>query len=187
MDKHSEDKINITFVGRIENDKGIVEAIEAFKQLKYENIHFHVVGNGPMLCFLRKMYQGDKSITFYGYQDKKDVQNILSRTHIFCMPSVSENLPISVLEAMFMGAVPIFSRGDTVPKLFEDNIHGLTVPLNLFKDKLEPDVNSIISAYKELINNPNKLETLSKNVYKFAASAYSIEALRDKLLKLYSQ
>lgn len=176
---------DIVYVGRIEKDKGIKEALEAFIKVKQNNLRFNVVGDGPILSSLKTKYR-NKNIIFWGYQDRKHIEKILSAAHIFCMPSSSENLPLSILEAMFFGVVPIFTQGGTVPNIFTNRVHGLTVKLNKNGNSLSADKNSVLAALSLLSSNIELRKTMSQEAYTFALSNYSKEVMSTKTLGFYS-
>ena len=182
--KDANTHIDIVYVGRIEKDKGIEEALEAFSKLEPGNHRFNVLGDGPILSRLKTKFS-DKNIIFWGYQSRKQIESILSTAHIFCMPSTSENLPLSVLEAMFFGAVPIFTRGETVPNIFTDQVHGITVKLNRIDSVFSVDGDSLLKALKLLTNDIRLRKRMSKAAYAYAVSNYSKEAMAKKILGFY--
>lgn len=176
---------DIVYVGRIEKDKGIEEALEAFSKLGPGKYRFNVVGDGPIMSRLKTKFS-DQNVIFWGYQSRKQIEGILSAAHIFCMPSTSENLPLSVLEAMFFGVVPIFTRGETVPNMFTDQVHGLTVKLNRIGNAFSVDGDSLLKALVLLTNDAGLRKRMSKAVYAYAVSNYSKEAMTKKILGFYS-
>ena len=176
--------IDIVYVGRIEKDKGIEEALKAYSKLGSGNHRFSVVGDGPILERLRAEFC-DRNVVFWGYQSRKQIESILSTAHIFCMPSTSENLPLSVLEAMFFGVVPIFTRGETVPNIFTDQIHGFTVKLNRVSNIYSVDDDMLFKALALLANNAGLRKKMSKAAYTYAVSNYSKEAMTKKILGFY--
>jgi len=183
--KKATERIKILFVGRIEHDKGIVELLEAFIKLEdLDNIELHIVGDGPLLKELKEQNKL-KNVFFYGYQDRSNLEKLLSDAHIFCMPSSSENLPLTVLEAMFFGVVPIFTSGKSVPKIYRDGVEGLTIKLRNIKGQLRPDVNDIYNALKRLISQSDLRNQLSRNAYTLAIEKYSSEAMIGKIAQIY--
>lgn len=97
----------ITFIGRLVSEKGIIELLEAFSNIERKNIKLLVVGDIDQGCRDRKTknyivsnYQSNKNIIFTGF--RKDINNILYITDIFCLPSYREGMPITIMEAMAM-------------------------------------------------------------------------------------
>jgi len=132
------DKI-ITFIGRLVEEKGIIELIEAFSLLKKQRTDIKLLMIGETLQSDRDKKTKDiikqtiqtnglkKDIIFTGY--RKDIANLLSITDTFVLPSHREGMPVSSLEAMSMG-VPVV--GTNIRGLREEIIEGKTgyiVPL----------------------------------------------------------
>jgi len=178
--------IEIIFAGRIEKDKGIYQTLEAFSKLskKYRNIRLHVLGKGSKLSELSSKFNSDK-IIFHGFVDRNTLIKILKKSHIFCLPSSSESFGNSIIEAMIFGVVPIFSKGESVPTLFEENFHGLNISLKIKKRKYRAKTEDIAKKMELLINNQKLLYEFSRKVYNFSRSTYSIENMAQKVLNVY--
>ncbi len=103
----TEQNIVITFIGRLVSEKGIVELLEAFSNIDNDNIKLLIVGDIDQGCrdhstknLILKNYKHNKNIIFTGFRD--DINNILYRTDIFCLPSHREGMPRTIIEAMSM-------------------------------------------------------------------------------------
>lgn len=59
---------------------------------------------------------------------REDVDEFLARAHLFVSSSVSEQMPISFLEAMGRALPVVASRVGGVPEIVEDGRHGLLFP-----------------------------------------------------------
>lgn len=70
---------------------------------------------------------GDK-VSFLGY--RADVARILSATDVFCLPSLREGLPISLIEAMATGLAVVATDVQGTRELVRDGMNGLLVPLD---------------------------------------------------------
>ena len=91
-------------------DKGHRELFIALSELKSKrfNFHCHILGTGEIEQKLHDL--GDSlglsdRLTWHGFQ--KDVRSHLSKADIFVLPSKSEGLPNTLLEAMAEGLVPV--------------------------------------------------------------------------------
>lgn len=183
----SENKcIDIVFIGRIELDKGIIETLKAFEKVKQLNIRLNIIGEGPLLSTLKEKYSNNEQIIFHGYLNRGEIKKILSSAHIFCMPSSSENLPLTVLEAMFFGVVPIFTEGPSVPNLYRNGEHGLTIPLDKVEGKYIPNQEILNKSLLQIIFDVELRSKFSKAAYKYAIEKYSTEKMSEEILKLYS-
>lgn len=112
--KHPKDKI-VTFLGRITMQKGpeyFVEAASLVLQ-KSKNVRFVMAGSGDM--YEKMIYlAAEKGISdrfhFTGFLKGKQVYEMLKRSDVYIMPSVSEPFGISPLEAMQCGIPTIISK-----------------------------------------------------------------------------
>src|SRR5690606_23699216 len=88
-------------------------ALEAYLEVKskYPNATFTIAGNGAKLEeakeFVRKNNLQD--VRFLGNISENELINVFSKASIYILPSHSEGMPTSVLEAMAFG-IPIISR-----------------------------------------------------------------------------
>lgn len=153
------DKIMISYIGRLIQEKGVLNLLEAFKNLskKYNNIELSIAGDGPLLDKIKKDYKAG-NIHFLGKIDHENVMNLCVRTDIFVHPSMyPEGLPTSILEAGIMKtAIVATDRGGTKEVIKDDSV-GIIVEENSqdLYDKLE-----------YLILNPSELDKYKENIHK---------------------
>ena len=101
-----------------------------------------------------------KNITFTGVLPKEEWHKLSENFDIFINTNNTDNMPVSILEAMALGFPIVSSDVGGLPFLISDGEDGLLVPVN----NEEMMVNSIV----ELINNPIKAAKLSENARKKA-------------------
>lgn len=101
-----------SFVGRLEDAKGVSRIIEALRAIPADKIkEVHFVGNGNKMEHYKSetSFLGDK-VVFHGFLDKKGVHTILANSHFFLLPSTaSEGFPKVIAEAGCYGTIPIVS------------------------------------------------------------------------------
>lgn len=102
--------------GNLEGRKGVAIALHALAMLKKKGIPFRFVygGQGPeyaSLCELAKELQLGKDfvslgniLTFDEYREQ------LKESHVYLLPSLREGAPLTMLEAMQAGCVPIVAK-----------------------------------------------------------------------------
>lgn len=100
-----------SFVGRLEDAKGvsrIIEGLRAIPDDKIKEVHF--VGNGDKMEYYKSetSFLGNK-VFFHGFLDKKGVHTILAKSHFFLLPSASEGFPKVIAEATCYGTIPVVS------------------------------------------------------------------------------
>lgn len=119
----SKDKeLHITYIGRLEKEKGIEIVIACIKKwlLEKKNIIWHICGNGTYQSELEILSHdvllnqwNSSHINIYGHVDQKKMTEILSITDLVFMPSLFlETFGLVALETLSSG-VPVcgFARG----------------------------------------------------------------------------
>jgi len=124
-----------TFVGRLLYDKGIVEFVEAAREIgkKYPNARFWVVGeldqNNPSSIEKEDLNKwiDQKIIEYRGFE--KDVRPILRKTDCVVLPSYREGLPRIILEGLSMAKPIITTDTAGCKETVEVGINGYLVPI----------------------------------------------------------
>jgi glycogen synthase len=117
----------ITFLGRITHQKGPSYFIEAaYKVLqKFPDTHFVMAGSGDLLPKMIKRVATLKISShfhFTGFLNSSKVDQVLSISNVFVMPSVSEPFGIAPLEAMMAGVPVIISNQSGVAEVVQHAI-----------------------------------------------------------------
>jgi glycosyltransferase involved in cell wall biosynthesis len=117
-------------VGRLVPEKGYIYLIKAIHNLVnyYSRIIVVIVGDGPLkneLIGMVRKYKLEKQIVFLGIRD--DIPAIFDSIDIFVLSSISEGLPMVVLEAMAAGKPIVATSVGDIPTIIQHNQHGLLV------------------------------------------------------------
>jgi glycosyltransferase involved in cell wall biosynthesis len=116
-----EQEINILFVGRLIECKGIKYLLDAFHILAQEksNIGLIIVGTGPIEDDLKKycLSRNIKNVHFTGLLQGDSVLKYYAISDVFVLPSLFELHPLVIPEAMSCG-LPIVTT-DAVPSAFD--------------------------------------------------------------------
>jgi glycosyltransferase involved in cell wall biosynthesis len=156
-EKHKE----LLYVGRINTSQKRIDLLLQIWQLLYRKFpewKLNLVGGGDELEQLRKLSEEKQiqNIQFFGFQDPKPFYQTAS---IFCMTSSFEGLPMTLLESMQYGAVPIaFSSFSSINDIIDDEVNGrLIAPFNVddYVDSLTVLMSSeeLVSKYSEAAKN----------------------------------
>lgn len=139
---------NVIYLGRLEEAKGLSEMVESCRVLAGQGFKFKFscFGTGPDEAeFVRRMKGviGD-NFHFGGVIAGADKMQALNSADVFLMPSRYEGLPLSLLEAMAAGCVPIVSNRGSIPTVVDDGRNGFLV---------EPgDITQIVGKLKFLLS-----------------------------------
>mgnify|MGYP001197967738 CR=1 FL=1 len=103
-------KIRVLFLGRLIKAKGLYELLDGFEQAHKINdkLELIIAGDGPELDSLISLVNEKRirgSVKFLGYVKDKEKFEILASSHVFMLPSYTEGMPNSVLEAMAAGCL----------------------------------------------------------------------------------
>jgi phosphatidylinositol alpha-mannosyltransferase len=107
IEKFLDGKINLLFVGRIEERKGLIYLLKAFLILtrKYQNLRLIVAGDGSEKENCEKFVRENnlKDVIFLGNVEK-ELPSLYATCDIFCAPSIfGESFGLVILEAMASG------------------------------------------------------------------------------------
>lgn len=91
----------VSFTGRMLEEKGVPQLIQAAVKLRKENynVHFFLAGDGPLLETAEQQAKGKEYLHILGRIDMAHVISLLDTSDIFCLPSFSEGFSTSILEA----------------------------------------------------------------------------------------
>jgi glycosyltransferase involved in cell wall biosynthesis len=162
-----EEDIVLITVGRLNPAKGIQYLLLALAKVitDYKNIKLFVVGDGFYRKDLERQAQElglEKNVIFLGERD--DVRELLHLSDIFVLPTLSEGLPVSLLEAMAVGIPAIASDIGPVCEIIKNGETGI-----LFKAK---DGQSMTRAIVGLISNLDKAKELGERGKNFVKIKY---------------
>ncbi len=162
---------SILTVGRLSKEKGHRFLIEAFKMLNTSDWRLDIVGDGPEKEALEELAEGASNIIFHGFQ--MNINPYLAKAKIFVLPSLTENFPLALIEAMSVGKACVSTNclaGNDIIAI--DGVNGLVVN--------KGDTKSMSMAIDKLIKDEMLREELSVN-----ASKIKQELSKEKVYKKY--
>ena len=153
-ERHREDRagrrLRITFLGALGERKGSPQLIEALGRLTdLPCWEATIAGNGEVSqhkAFARNNGIAER-VDFPGWLDRARVDELLSDTDIFVLPSFAENLPMAILEALAHGVPVISTPVGAIPDIVEPGVTGLLTPPG--------DVDALSKALRQLIEAPD--------------------------------
>ncbi len=149
--------LQLLFLGRMAASKGIFDlpVINDFLRSKAVQFEWTCIGNGPELEALKLKWDPKDKVKFLSPSSNKDVLEICAKMDVFVLPTKFEGTPVSLLETMSAGLVPVItSLPGGITDIVNDEI-GYRIPLN--------DLEGFANAIAELYQKPALLNTLSKN------------------------
>ena len=161
----SEDDFVIVYSGRINQDKGVSELIDAMLRIKEtSNIKLMIIGGSFFGntnnedFFIRSLKEKSKTleerIVFTGFIPYEDVPYYLHLADIAVLPSMwEEPFGLTIVEALAAGLPLITTRSGGIPEICEG--------VATIVDK-ENVVNNLASAILDLYQHPEKREQMAK-------------------------
>lgn len=174
--------LRILLLSRIENlSKGCFRLPEILRMLHEEGVQYKctVAGDGPDLEELKRRSVG-LNVEFVGWLSVEQVPEIISQHDVYLFLSNFEGFPISLVEAMAGGAVPVSSRLKGVTdQSVEDGASGLLVRSD--------DIVGYVLALKQLSESPELLERMRSAAVQRAEEHFSVEIVSVQFADLLTK
>lgn len=111
--KNSNRKNQIVYFGRIDREKNIIEFLRLFLKEKFD-LDLLIIGDGPCADELEAFLSDHKTkrvIFLRGFLSTEKLYKLIQNAKFFVLPSVwYENSPVSIVEAVNLGLVPLVSN-----------------------------------------------------------------------------
>jgi glycosyltransferase involved in cell wall biosynthesis len=144
------DKIYLLFVGGLTPVKGLPVLFQALSLLSYRNDwQLEIVGDGPESESYKAQVQilglSDR-IMFHGVKTKKEISSIMRQADLFVLPSLWDNMPCVLVEAMASGLPVVSTQTGGIPEIVSAETgllappgdeKGLAETLNLAFDQID--------------------------------------------------
>ena len=118
------------YSGRLAPVKGVEYFVQAVPTVKTSvpNAKFVIVGDGEekeRLVALVKELGLEDDVVFLGY--RTDVQNVMSQMDVIVLPSLTEGLPLTPIEAFSVGKPVVATAVDGTPEIVQDGVNGYLI------------------------------------------------------------
>ncbi|MBN2280613.1 MAG: glycosyltransferase family 4 protein [Candidatus Marinimicrobia bacterium] len=149
--------IKLISVTALRKVKGVEYLVQACNLLKFNNIDFQckIIGTGELKLDIAaqiQKYRLENDIKLMGALTSEEIRDELSKSAVFILPSISEGLPIAVMEAMSMQLAVIASNITGLPELIDNGVDGFLV------DPMKPKF--IAQKIIDLIHDPMELKNI---------------------------
>jgi glycosyltransferase involved in cell wall biosynthesis len=171
----------IVAVGNLYPVKGHRYLVDALGLLadRYPRLHVAISGRGGLHDALAA--QADAlgvSGRLHLLGLRSDVAAVLQAADIVAMPSLSEGLPLALLEAMFAGRAIVASDVGDVRVALADGAAGVVVPPG--------DVTALVAAIDRLLEDPEYARGLGVAAAQQAEQEYDVSRMVDRYVDLYT-
>jgi glycosyltransferase involved in cell wall biosynthesis len=177
-----EDQVLLGTLGSYYPVKGHRYLIDAMRLLarSHPNLQLVMAGQGGLEENFRNHIAElnlQANVRIIGYME--DAAGFLSALDIFVMPSISEGLPLALLEAAAAGRCIVASAVGGIPEFLIDRENGFLVPPG--------DSGALAEILSALVSDPEKRFSLGARATADIESKWSIERTADRYLALLAQ
>ncbi len=175
------DVVSIGLVSRLDPIKGIgflLNAIPEIVKKTHKRFHVYIIGDGPLYQNFRECITTLKIedyVTMTGYQ--ANISQWLNAIDIFCLPSLSENHSIALLEAMRAGKAIVATKVGGNEESVTNEVEALTVPAN--------DSKALVDALVKLIDSEGLRVQLGKDANKRFNHEFTETIMKRNLVTVF--
>lgn len=166
------DKKNIITISRLDYGKKNDDIIKSFSKIKESNWKLYIIGDGKEFNNLKKLINDlnlNNKVILTGYKNKEEINKYMLDSSLFLMASITEGLPMVLLEAMSYGIPCIaYEVPSGVNDIIEDGRNGYII-----KNRNELEY---IKRIEEVINDSKLRNKLGLNA-KEKAKEFSKEKI----------
>lgn len=171
---------DLLFVGRLEERKGVNFLLDAVALLKARgsDVRLQIVGNGPQREALQRQTAAlslETVVTFAGTKDEAGVAEALRYADLLVVPSLSEGLPVVIMEALASGVSVVASAVDGIPELVRDGETGRLVPPS--------DPRALADGIDQLLRDPGLRQRMGVAGQRLVSSEHNTQRNTPALLK----
>lgn len=174
-------KLSALWVGRLIPRKGIEILLNTALLLKDEDFSLTLVGDGPMrektLAFIDDHDLG-KTVQFVGQVDQQRLLEYYRQADVLLFTSYRDSAGLQIVEAFSQG-VPAISFDQFGASLIINDNTGIKIPIEGSVDDMQE---KIAEAIRELIRQPERLATMSRNAATYARE-FSWEIRKQTILQ----
>jgi glycosyltransferase involved in cell wall biosynthesis len=186
--KHQEpaDYVRVFYIGNLGAGKGIYDILEAARRLKGQGTGpFQVILAGPFndrqeelrVRMLVAEHHLAETITFLGTIYERQKEAAFLQADIFVLPSYSEGMPQSLLEAMAYGLPVVVSNVGGIPELVREGQEGLLIRPG--------DIDELCRALKQLMESVECRQRMGAAARQRMAAHHTVEIYLRQLQELY--
>jgi colanic acid/amylovoran biosynthesis glycosyltransferase len=186
-ERHAREPVKIISVARLVEIKGLEYAVRAMSVVRdrYPQVTYEIIGEGPLRPALEQLIDDlrlQRVVNLHGAQPDSYVREVMSRSHIFIMPSVDndgdqEGQGLALQEAQASGLPVIATEHGALPEGMLPGRSGLLIS--------ERDVKALADAVAYLIERPELCPVFGAAGREFVEKNYSMELLNRQLVDLY--
>jgi sugar transferase (PEP-CTERM/EpsH1 system associated) len=172
----------VVTVARLSPEKDVANLVRATAMAveRVLGLRVAIAGGGPCRRDLERFAAGlglGDRIAFLG--EVRDVPPVLARARMFVLPSRSEGIPLTVLEAMACGLPVVATRVGGLPEVVDEGVTGLLVP--------SADPAALADAMARIWNDPERRERMGRAGRRRAEDRFDVRRMVAQYELLYRE
>jgi len=173
--------------GMMEGRKGVALALHAISQAKSAGmeIEYTIAAHGPEVKHLKHLSQElglSNYVRFIPQMTGDEYSTTLRQSDIYLLPSLRDNAPITLMEAMLCGCVPVIADCGG-PRSIVANGCGFKTGVATRNEA----ISGIRDAFVSIHNNPEVIEQMGVAARDRILHDYSMSHYMETLARIYSQ
>ena len=180
-DNFDDETLHVLYLGRIEPNKGIDYILSAAEKLRKEGVNFklHFAGKDQCRDYYVPLFQESlkEKFLYEGIVTGAKKTELLKRCQVFLLPSFYEGLPMSLLEGMSFGEVPVVTDVGSIGEVVHNRVNGMIVKVK--------DCDSIADAITRMSTDRDLLRELSEKAQMTITENFSPEEYIKQLNIIY--
>jgi glycosyltransferase involved in cell wall biosynthesis len=172
--------LRLLFLGRFSKSKGIFDLPKIAEKLRLKNVPiiWTCIGAGPEEMDFKSCWNQLDKVEFLSPKTNEEVIQIASKHDVFVLPTKFEGTPVSLLETMSVGLVPVItSLNGGIQEIVTQDI-GFSLPID--------DNESFANAIETLHHNREKLELMSESCRHKIINKFNLENTSKSYFSLFS-
>ena len=180
--KDASTPLTLGYLGRIAKTKGMDALLQACCRLKERHIPFclKIAGaeelEGQYLPQFSKLL--GNQFAYAGIVSRVSKNAFLQSLDVLTMPTFFEGLPMSLLECMSYGVVPVITPVGSIPTVVTEGQNGILIKVK--------NAQSIVDAIAYLHTHRDRLEQMSKSARNYIYEHFDADSYIDKLNNIYT-
>ena len=172
-----EGAVNYLLIARLLKEKGIVEYMEAARNVKrkYPQVRFAMIGwafdDNPSAIGQKQVEEWRKEGMVEIFDETDDVRPFIAEAGVYVLPSYREGTPRTVLEAMAMGRPVITSDAPGCRETVVEGVNGFLVPV---KNSV-----ALAEAMERFILEPDLMHKMGAESRKIAEEKYDVHKVNE--------
>jgi glycosyltransferase involved in cell wall biosynthesis len=171
-------------IGSLHWKKAQVYLVQVMASLRKRGVPFHltIIGEGSERKNIEseiKKHQLENYISLVGAKTQDEVATLLPLADCYVQSSVSEGIPVALMEAMACELPVVSTKITGIPELVLDGETGILVPTH--------DVTNMASALEKLYNEPALRLAMGKRGRDWVAKEFTLERNGRKLVSLFER